>query len=57
MKVTDNGQGMASEIREGSFGIKLMKALAKKLKAVLTFEAKIPNGTMATLHINQFTEL
>ena len=57
MKVSDNGQGMASEIREGSFGIKLMKALAKKLKAVLIFEARIPNGTTATLHINQFTEL
>jgi two-component sensor histidine kinase len=57
MKVSDNGQGMASEIREGSFGIKLMKALAKKLKAVLTFEPEVPNGTLATLHINQFTEL
>ena len=57
MKVSDNGQGMASEIREGSFGIKLMKALAKKLKAVLTFEAETPKGTLATLQIHQFTEL
>ena len=57
MKVSDNGQGMASEIREGSFGIKLMKALAKKLKAVLTFEPETPKGTLATLQIHQFTEL
>jgi two-component sensor histidine kinase len=57
LEVSDNGLGMSSEIKESSFGIKLMKALAKKLKASLKFEALAPNGTSAVLHIQRYTVL
>ncbi|OAB80515.1 sensor histidine kinase [Cochleicola gelatinilyticus] len=53
--VQDNGQGMTSDIKESSFGIKLMKALAKKLKATLQIESPSHEGTLATLHIKRFT--
>ena len=57
LEVSDNGLGMSNEVKESSFGIKLMKALAKKLKASLKFEALTPNGTSAVLHIKRFTVL
>ena len=57
MEVVDNGMGMPSEINEGSFGIQLIKALAKKLKATLKFAPKDPNGTRALLEIRRFKEL
>lgn len=56
LEVADNGKGMPSEIKESSFGIKLIKALAKKLKAQLQFP-ETTKGTLAVLHINRFTEL
>ena len=57
LEVTDNGKGMPSEIKESSFGIQLIKALSKKLKAALSFETNHPTGTKAILKINRFTEL
>lgn len=57
LKVSDNGLGLTEEIKENSFGIKLMKALAKKLKASLRFETNLPNGTNAILTIKRFNEL
>lgn len=55
LAVQDNGKGMTAEIKESSFGIKLMKALAKKLKATLQIESPAHEGTLATLHIKRFT--
>ncbi len=57
LKVSDNGKGMPEEIDEHSFGIKLIKALAKKLKARLTFQKASPSGTIAQVTIHRFTEL
>lgn len=57
LEVVDNGKGMHSEIKEGSFGIQLIKALAKKLKATLNFSQNENGGTKAQLEINRFTEL
>lgn len=57
LEVRDNGVGMSQEVKESSFGIKLMKALAKKLKASLEFEAVSPHGTSAVLYIKRFTVL
>ncbi|MCW5518915.1 hypothetical protein J1N09_03635 [Aureitalea sp. L0-47] len=57
LQVTDNGKGMPDEVRESSFGIKLMKALAKKLKASITFENRELGGTVATLNVSRFNLL
>lgn len=57
LKVQDNGRGMTSEIKDSSFGIQLMKALAKNLKAHLEFESEDAIGTLATLRIKEFNEL
>ena len=57
LKVSDNGKGMPEKIRESSFGIKLMRALAKKLKATLNFSQSVPHGTVATLSISRFKVL
>ena len=54
LKVSDNGKGMAKEIKEKSFGIKLIKALSKKLKATLIYGGAEPKGTLATLEITRF---
>jgi len=54
LKVTDNGKGMSTIIQESSFGIKLIKALSKKLKATLVYDKCEPNGTLATLEITRF---
>ncbi|WP_353776869.1 histidine kinase dimerization/phosphoacceptor domain -containing protein [Winogradskyella sp. 3972H.M.0a.05] len=53
LKVSDNGIGMPNEVKESSFGLKLIKALSKKLKAQLDF---IPNndGTTALLRMKRF---
>ena len=53
LKVSDNGVGMPNEVKESSFGLKLIKALSKKLKAQLDF---IPNddGTTALLRMKRF---
>lgn len=57
LKVEDNGQGMPAEVRESSFGIKLMRALAKKLKASLAFENGAKQGTIATLKVSRYNLL
>ena len=57
LKVADNGQGMATTIKESSFGIKLIKALSKKLKATLEYTQANPYGTEAILEISRFEKL
>ena len=57
LELEDNGQGMPAEVAESSFGIKLMKALSKKLKANLTFTPSANNGTLASLEITKFNAL
>jgi two-component sensor histidine kinase len=57
LKVSDNGKGMAEDIKEKSFGIKLIKALSKKLKATLIYNGAEPKGTLATLEITRFKVL
>ena len=57
LQVTDNGVGMTDNPSELSFGIKLIKALSKKLKAHLKFEANEPQGTKATLRITRYEKL
>lgn len=57
LQVEDNGVGMPSEIKETSFGIQLITALAKKLKARMNFSKGTMNGTLAILDIHRFKEL
>ncbi len=57
LKVIDNGRGMPDDVRESSFGIKLMKALAKKLKATIQFEDAPVKGTIATLNVSRYNLL
>lgn len=57
LKVTDNGKGFEGEIDNNSFGIVLMKALSKKLKATLDYDSVVNSGTTATLTIRKFNEL
>jgi two-component sensor histidine kinase len=57
LKVIDNGRGMPDDVRESSFGIKLMKALAKKLKATIQFEDAPVKGTVATLNVSRYNLL
>ena len=57
LELEDNGKGMPAEVAESSFGIKLMKALSKKLKANLTFTPAGNNGTLASLEITKFNAL
>lgn len=57
LAVADNGKGMTGDIEETSFGIKLMTALAKKLKARLDFKDNTPQGTVAFVTSARFNEL
>lgn len=57
LQVEDNGVGMPSKIKESSFGIQLIKALSKKLKAEIHFSKGALNGTLATIDIFRFNEL
>jgi len=54
LKVIDNGKGFEGEIKSTSFGITLMKALSKKLKATLNYKSEPNKGTEATLVIKQY---
>ncbi len=54
LKVVDNGKGFEGEIKETSFGIKLMNALSKKLKATLNYNSSVNNGTKVILKIKKF---
>uniref|UniRef100_UPI00404AF55A tetratricopeptide repeat-containing sensor histidine kinase n=2 Tax=Gelidibacter sp. TaxID=2018083 RepID=UPI00404AF55A len=57
LKVIDNGKGFEGEVKDTSFGIKLMKALCKKLKAELEFKSETQKGTEATLIVRKFNIL
>ncbi|MBJ2175887.1 tetratricopeptide repeat protein [Aureibaculum sp. A20] len=57
LTVRDNGKGFEGEIKSSSFGIMLMKALSKKLKATLKYNSTIGMGTVAVLNINKFSQL
>ena len=57
LKVIDNGKGFEGEIKSTSFGITLMKALSKKLKATLKYNSEPQVGTEAILNIQKFTIL
>ena len=54
LKVKDNGKGFEGEVKNTSFGIKLMKALSKKLKANLEYHSNTNKGTEVILTIRKF---
>ena len=55
LKVIDNGIGFSTAISENSFGIKLIHALAKKLKGKISFETN--NGTHFVMEIHKFEQM
>ena len=57
LRVKDNGKGFEGEIKSSSFGITLMKALSKKLKATLHYNSEPAIGTEAILNITKFNVL
>ncbi len=57
LDVSDNGKGFDGEIKQTSFGISLMKALSKTLKATLEYESQLNIGTQALLSIRKFKVL
>ncbi len=57
LQVTDNGKGFEGEIKQNSFGVKLMKALSKQLKATLNYDSELDKGTKAILNISKFSVL
>ncbi|PWI29524.1 hypothetical protein DI383_12000 [Flavobacteriaceae bacterium LYZ1037] len=57
LKVIDNGKGFEGEIKNSSFGITLMNALSKKLKATLSYVSAHNKGTEAVLKIKKFNIL
>jgi two-component sensor histidine kinase len=54
LTVKDNGVGFSGPIDASSFGIKLITALSKKLKATLNFKSEVNKGTEAVLNITKF---
>ena len=57
LQIQDNGKGLQEKVKETSFGIKLIKALSKKLKGNLKFDSQKDQGTLATLTIKRFNIL
>ncbi|MCX7551636.1 histidine kinase dimerization/phosphoacceptor domain -containing protein [Xanthomarina sp. F2636L] len=57
LKVIDNGKGFSGEVKDSSFGIKLMKALSKKLRAEIHYKSDKQKGTEATLIVKKFNIL
>ena len=57
LEVIDNGLGMPNTIKNSSFGIELIDALSKKLKAKLTHEKNLPEGTIAKIIMKRFEVL
>lgn len=57
LQVIDNGKGFEGEIKNTSFGISLIKALSKKLKATLDYTSELERGTAAKLVIKKFNLL
>ncbi|EDM44291.1 Signal transduction histidine kinase [unidentified eubacterium SCB49] len=57
LEVIDNGVGMPTSIKETSFGIELIDALSKKLKAKRSHKTRSPKGTVASVVIKRFEVL
>lgn len=57
LQVIDNGKGFEGEIKNTSFGISLIKALSKKLKATLDYTSELGRGTEAKLVVKKFNLL
>lgn len=57
LKVLDNGKGFEGKIKNTSFGISLMNALSKKLKATLSYDSELNKGTEAKLIVEKFNLL
>ena len=57
LEVIDNGLGMPNTIKNSSFGIELIDALSKKLKAKLTHKKNLPEGTIAKIIMKRFEVL
>lgn len=57
LTIKDNGVGFTGDVKDTSFGIKLMKALGKKLKATFDFKGVPDKGTNVTVVINRFEVL
>lgn len=57
LKVVDNGKGFKDNFKQTSFGITLMQALSKQLKATLDYDSKPEEGTQAILSISKFNIL
>lgn len=57
LQVSDNGEGFTQEVKDSSFGIKLMKALARKIRAELHYAAIPGGGTEAVLIVQKFNIL
>ncbi|MBS7785916.1 tetratricopeptide repeat protein [Flavobacterium sp. CYK-55] len=55
LEIADNGKGINHPISEHSFGLKLISALTKKLKANYTFENQ--NGTRFLMEIHKFEQM
>ena len=54
LRVADNGKGFEGTLKETSFGIKLMNALSKKLRATLNYTSSLNHGTEVILNIKKF---
>jgi len=54
LTVTDNGNGFSEEKKEYSFGLKLIRALARKFEGQFKIHSTVGKGTTATLQINDF---
>ena len=54
LRVADNGKGFEGTLKETSFGIKLMNALSKKLRATLNYTSSLNQGTEVILNIKKF---
>jgi len=54
LNVSDNGKGFVERAIEYSFGLKLIRALARKLEASFDINSDIGHGTKAILTINEF---
>ena len=57
LKVKDNGKGFHGDVKQTSFGIKLMNALSKKLKATIDYNSQPNDGTEVIMSIKKFNVL
>ena len=57
LKVIDNGNGLSADKKDSSFGLKLINALAKKLKATFLLRENKERGTEAMLQIRKYDML